>query len=158
MRWGLIGLLLYACVGYADAHSSDDAAQDIQNLYATWRTAVERSDIKGYVSLLHPKVRMLPPGAAAIDGADNYEQFLQPVFATATYEIIVEALPVISVLGDVAVAQYDYTILLHRKDPEVGVAEPGALTAQRTRSRYFDVLRRMNNGAWRVWRHSWQVM
>ena len=77
------------------------------------------------------------------------------MFAAATYEIEVESHPEITVTGDVAVAEYVYTIVLTLKNPEEQVTEPGALTANRTTSRYFDVLRKTEAG-WRVWRHTWQ--
>jgi len=128
----------------------------IEALYADYRRAVEEGDLEGYQRVLHPEVRLMPPGAPAIDTAERYGQFLQPVFATATYRIQVDRAPEVTVLGDVAVAEYDYTIHLTRKDPGVGVTEPGALTADVTSSRYFDVLRRDAAGAWRIWRHSWQ--
>ena len=100
---------------------------------------------------------MLPPGTAAVVSAEAYREFLGPVFAAATYDIEVERMPQIDVVGDIAVAEYDYTIVLNLKDSDVGVAEPGALTANRTTSRYFDVLRKNTDGRWQVWKHSWQV-
>lgn len=136
--------------------SADRAA--IDSLYADYRVAVENSDIRAYVDALHPDVRLLPPGADAIVGADDYAQFLTPVFAAANYRIEVEKMPVIEVLGDVATAEYEYVIHLDLKNPDVGVSEPGALTASRTRSRYFDVLRRRDDGKWAIWRHTWSTL
>jgi ketosteroid isomerase-like protein len=130
----------------------------IETLYAEYRKAVESSSLPGYLRVLHPDVRLLPPGAPAIDTAERYAQFLEGVFGAATYRIEVNRAPEVAVLGDVAVAEYDYTIHLTRKDPEVGVSEPGALTAPATSSRYFDVLRKDATGAWRIWRHSWQSL
>jgi len=155
MRLGILSLL---CVSlWANAKNvTDEDVRQIDALYASWRAAVEGADVQGYVAVLHPQVRLLPPGAQAINGAANYGEFLGSVFAAATYEIEVLRAPEIQVLGDVAVAEYDYTIHLHQKDPEVGVSEPGALTAAQTTSRYFDVLRK-DGGKWSVWRHSWQV-
>jgi ketosteroid isomerase-like protein len=146
-----------ACSRDAEAMRAADV-QKIEALYADYRKAVESSDIAGYRRVLHPEVRLLPPGAPAIDTAERYGQFLEPVFAAATYRIDVDRAPDVVVLGDVAVAEYDYTIHLSRKDPEVGVSEPGALTAAVTSSRYFDVLRKTDAGEWRIWRHSWQPL
>ncbi len=137
----------------AYAGSSDDVAQ-IEGLYATWRRAVEASDVQGYLGILHADVRLLPPGAAAVDGRDNYAKFLGPVFATATYKIEVHQLPQVEIVGDAAIAEYDYTIYLTLKNPDIGISEPGALTESSTTARYFDVLRR-EDGRWAVWRHSW---
>jgi ketosteroid isomerase-like protein len=150
-------MLICACTTGADNQSSQTAVKEIEALYASWRQAVESSDIDGYLRVLHPNVRLLPPGAPAIDGAQSYREFLQPVFATATYEIEIDQLQIIDVVGDTAVAEYEYTILLHRKNPDVGVTEAGALTDDRTAARYFDVLRKTSDGGWRVWRHSWQT-
>jgi ketosteroid isomerase-like protein len=155
-RLGILGLLCVAAWTNAESASDGPDVRQIKALYASWRAAVEGADVAGYVAVLHPQVRLLPPGADAINGAANYGQFLGSVFAAATYQIEVLRAPEIRVLGDVAVAEYDYTIHLHQKDPEVGVSEPGALTEARTTSRYFDVLRKQD-GKWAVWRHSWQV-
>lgn len=141
--------------------TSPDASAErrkIEILYAEYRKAVESSSIAGYLRVLHPEVRLLPPGAPAIDTARRYGEFLQAVFGAATYRIVVNRAPQVVVVGDVAVAEYDYTIHLTRKNPEVGVTEPGALTADATSSRYFDVLRKDEGGDWRIWRHTWQPL
>jgi len=136
--------------------ASDADVKAIESLYADWRTAVESSDIPGYVAGLHKHVRMLPPNAPAVQDASSYADFLKPVFEAATYKIEVESYPNITVTGDTAVAEYVYTIVLNLKDPDSGVTEPGALTANRTTSRYFDVLKKTDAG-WRVWRHTWHA-
>ncbi len=151
MRVWVVGLLLVSSQALAGDREQIDA------LYAGWRTAVETSDIDGYINSLHSDVRLLPPGAPAIVSAEAYRDFLKPVFATATYKIVVDTPPQIEIVGDMAIAEYDYTIELTLIDPDVGVSEPGALTDTRTSSRYFDVLRKNDAGEWRVWRHSWQV-
>ena len=136
--------------------STDGDAAAIRKLYADYLRAVESGDIAGYVRVLHPDVRLLPPGADAIDGAENYGRFLAPVLGSATYRIEVVREPIIDVLGDVAYAEYDYVIHLTLKNPERGISEPGALTASRTSARYLDVLRKAADGRWSVWRHAWQ--
>ena len=162
MRIGFLGIWLLASVSAGSVCAEQqpgthDEVAKIEGLYATWRDAVEKGDRQAYVSLLHPQVRMLPPGAPAIDTADSYSEFLRPVFAMATYTIEVDQAPEVEVMGDVAVAQYDYTISLNLKNPSVGVSVPGALTASQTSARYFDVLRKTDTGQWLVWRHGWQV-
>jgi uncharacterized protein (TIGR02246 family) len=163
MRWGLLALMWVAGVCVAGEGKSPGSALDvkadvkaIEALYAGWRHAVEHSNIDGYLAILHDDIRLLPPGAAALQGRDNYGKFLEPVFDTATYDIEIERLQVIEVVGDTAVAEYDYTIHLNLKNPEVAVSEPGALTESSTSARYFDVLLRTEEG-WKVWRHSWQA-
>ena len=139
-------------VAVADTSADEEA---IAALYQSWRGAVEASDIEGYLNVLRSDVRLLPPGADAIDGRDNYGRFLVPVFDTATYRIEVHRYPVVEVVGDVAIAEYDYTIHLTLKNPDVEIDEPGALTASETTARYFDVLVK-EDGRWLVWRHAWQ--
>lgn len=152
----LVSLLLSS--GQAWADSDQESVQEIDALYAGWRTAVESADIPGYVSVLHKHVRLMPPGADVIEGADAYGAFLEPVFETATYKIEVVEKPRIEVVGEMAFSEYVYTIHLSLKNPDVEVSEPGALTAARTTSRYIDVLRRNDAGQWRVWRHAWQEL
>lgn len=139
----------------APAAAPADEVARIEALFASWRAAVEASDIPGYLAVLDPEVRMLPPGGPHVDGIDAYGTFLGPVFAAARYVIHIDVPAEIHVVGDAAIAQYEYTIDLIRLDTEVEVAE-GALTADSTSARYFDVLRRNAAGEWRVWRHSWQ--
>jgi ketosteroid isomerase-like protein len=141
---------------FADADADDDVAQ-IEELYASWRDAVAAADIPSYLKGLHPDIRLMPPGAEVIAGADYYAQFLVPVFASADYRIEVISPPAVEVAGDFAVAEYTYVIHLNLKNPDQGVTEPGALTASQTSARYFDVLRK-TDGGWRVWRHTWQAL
>jgi ketosteroid isomerase-like protein len=156
-RFELLVLLMVASLtgGVALADTQADV-EAIDGLYANWRKAVESADIPGYVAVLDENVRLLPPGAEPIVGAASYAKFLEPVFAAADYRIEVVRSPVIEVYGDVALAEYEYVIHLKLKNPEVGVQQPGALTAERSAARYVDVLRRDANGRWAVYRHAWQ--
>ena len=145
-------------VPVAGASIGTDEAAAVDAVYAKWRSAVEAADIPAYVSVLHPDVRMMPPGARVLAGSNSYAAFLQPVFAAADYKIEVTQMPIIEVMGDLAVAEYEYVIHLALKNAEEGVTEPGALTASRTRARYFDVLRKTSEGNWGVWRHTWRAV
>ena len=130
----------------------------VEQVYARWRTAVENADIPAYVTALHPEVRMFPPGAPVVAGSGSYAAFLEPVFAAADYRIEVTQLPQVELVGDLAIAEYEYIIHLKLKNEKAGVTEPGALTANRTRTRYVDVLRKTPAGNWGVWRHTWSVV
>ena len=157
-RIGLVMvLLLCSSPGHTDNHADNDVAQ-IDQLYADWRAAVERADIDAYVKLLHKDVRLLPPGAPPIVSAASYREFLGPVFKAATYAFTVDSAPQIEVMGDMAYAEYTYTIELTLKDAQQDVEQSGALTDNLNKARYFDVLRRDQTGAWQVWRHAWQAM
>lgn len=161
MRIAPISMLLFTLVTIAPAFANthaDTSKSEIERLYADYRVAVESADISAYVAALHPEVRLLPPGAGAIVGADNYAGFLKPVFEAATYQIEVLQAPTIEVLGNTATAEYVYVINLALKNPSRGISEPGALTDSRTVSRYFDVLRKGDNGDWAIWRHTWSVL
>lgn len=143
-------------VGGSGESALEEAA--IQKLYADWRVAVESGDIPAYLKALHPNVRLFPPGAAPILGSAGYGEFLVPVFASATYRIDVAKLQDVRVMGDTAIAEYEYVINIDLKDAESAITQPGALTAARNRARYFDVLRKQANGSWGIWRHLWQDM
>lgn len=147
-------------VSKALGNSAETALEEaaIQKLYADWRVAVESGDIPAYLKALHPNVRLFPPGAAPIFGSAGYGDFLVPVFASATYRIDVAKLQEVRVMGDTAIAEYEYIINIDLKDPNTAITEPGALTAARNRARYFDVLRKQENGSWGIWRHLWQDM
>ncbi|NKB97355.1 MAG: DUF4440 domain-containing protein [Pseudomonadales bacterium] len=152
-------LLILVTIAPVFANTQSDSNKNaIEQLYADYRVAVENADIAAYVDALHPEVRLLPPGAGAIVGADNYAGFLKPVFEAATYHIEVVQAPTIEVLGNTATAEYVYVINLALKNPSKGISEPGALTDSRTVSRYFDVLLKGDNGNWAIWRHTWSVI
>jgi ketosteroid isomerase-like protein len=151
----VLGALTITSTSSYGSDSADQAA--VRQLYATWRTAVAEADIPTYVSLLDADVKLMPPGAADIHGASTYEGFLQPVFEAATYRIETVAPHDIEVVGDFAFARYDYIVHLSLKNPDQGVTEPGALTASRSAIKYFDVLRRQQDGGWGVWRHTWNA-
>lgn len=133
-----------------------DDTSDILALYQDWRNAVEAASIRDYVSVLAEDVRLIPPGAEPIDSAASYAAFLEPVFASADYRIEVIAPAEISVVDDIAVAEYAYIIHLTMKESASEITEPGALTASRTHARYFDVLKKDPTGNWKIWRHTWQ--
>jgi ketosteroid isomerase-like protein len=149
-------MILSACTGANNPGKSAET-EVIKQLYADYRAAVEAGSINGYISVLDPEVRLLPPGVDPIEGATNYAQFLEPVFASADYRIEVVSLPEISIEGDVATAEYEYIMHLQLKDSARGINQPGALTDQQTRSRYFDVLRKSPTGKWAIWRHTWHT-
>ena len=98
----------------------------------------------------------MPPGAPDFRGRDTYKEFLRPVFEMASYEIDPQTGFDIEILGDVAVARYDYTVRLTMKNPDAPVQE-GALTDAENKSKYFDVLRRQDDGSWKVYRHTWNA-
>lgn len=154
LRLIVVALIICFCSGVTADPATEE--QKIEKLYANWREAVHTADIPGYVAVLHPEVRLIPPGADVIEGAAHYTGFLAPVFGAATYRLEVVSPPRVTVIDDIAVAEYAYVVHLTLKDPGQAVTEAGALTASRTEARYFDVLRKNSDGNWQVWRHTWQ--
>ena len=98
-------LLFWSATSYSQTDQDEILA-----LYQGWIAAVEGSDIDAYVGGLHPDVSLRPPGVPGLDGRENYREFLGPVFDTARYEITVDVPHRITMMGDAAVVEYDYTI------------------------------------------------
>ena len=137
------------------AQEDDEHHTSIERLYASWRNAVEAGSIESYVNVLHDDISLRPPGVSGIDGKSNYATFLVPVFATASYEIQIDTPPKISVLGDTAIVEYDYTITRNVTDESAGELAPGAIQAATTSAHYIDVVTQYSKGNWRVRLHSW---
>lgn len=130
---------------------------EILALYQGWIRAVEGSDIDGYVGGLHPDVSLRPPGVPGLDGRENYREFLGPVFQTARYEITVDVPHMITMMGDAAVVEYDYTIR-RVVDTSVQADLPeGALEGEATTSHYIDIVAKDDTGAWKIRLHSWSM-
>lgn len=118
----------------------------IRALQARWNAAVEAGNIDGYVAVLDADIELMPTDAPPIRGADNYRAFLQPVFVNDTYRIEAVGPGEIVVDGDLAYARYDY--IIHRTPKD------GSQTFSTLR-KYLDVLRRQDDGSWRVYKHIW---
>jgi len=134
-----------------------DAHEKILALCRGWITAVEASDIDGYVGGLHPDVSLRPPGVPGLDGRENYREFLGPVFATARYEITIDVPHSITMMGDAAVVEYDYTIRRIVDSAAEGDLPEGALEGESTTSHYIDVVAKDDSGAWKIRLHSWSM-
>lgn len=145
-------LLFWSAISY-----SQTDRDEILALYQGWIAAVEGSDIDGYVGGLHPEVSLRPPGVPGLDGRENYRVFLGPVFDTARYEITVDVPHSITMMGDAAVVEYDYTIrrIVHASS-DADLPE-GALEGDSTTSHYIDVVAKDDSGAWKIRLHSWSM-
>ena len=130
---------------------------EILALYQGWIRAVESSNIDGYVNGLHPDVSLRPPGVPGLDGRANYREFLGPVFETARYEITIDTPHAITMMGDAAVVEYDYTILRIVDASAAADLPAGALDGASTTSHYIDVVAKDSSGAWKIRLHSWSV-
>ena len=144
--------LLLTGISNSTAASDQD---EILALYQGWIRAVESSDIDGYVGGLHPDVSLRPPGVTGLDGRDNYQTFLGPVFATARYEITVDTPHSITMMGDAAVVEYDYTIRRIVDQSADAELPEGAIEGDSTTSHYIDVVAKDPAGAWKIRLHSW---
>ena len=137
-------------------HAGSDH-EEIVALYQGWIRAVEGSDIAGYVGGLHPDVSLRPPGVTGLDGRENYREFLGPVFETARYEITIDTPHSITMMGDAAVVEYDYTIRRIADASADADLPEGALEGESTTSHYIDVVAKDDAGAWKIRLHSWSV-
>ena len=137
-------------------HAGSDH-EDILALYQGWIRAVESGDIDGYVGGLHPDVSLRPPGVLGLDGRDTYRDFLGPVFETARYEITIDTPHSITMMGDAAVVEYDYTIRRIVDASADADLPEGALQGESTTSHYIDVVAKDDSGAWKIRLHSWSM-
>ena len=137
-------------------HAGSDH-EEILALYQGWIRAVEGSDIDGYFGGLHPDVSLRPPGVPGLDGRNNYREFLGPVFETARYEITIETPHSITMMGDAALVEYDYSIRrIVDASADTDLPE-GALEGESTTSHYIDVVAKDDAGAWKIRLHSWSM-
>ena len=151
-----IGLAL-SILTWTQAVNADADETEILALYQGWIQAVEGSDIDAYVGGLHPDISLRPPGVAGLDGRENYRAFLGPVFETARYEITVDVPHSITMMGDAAVVEYDYTIRrIVDQDADAALPE-GALEGESTTSHYIDVVAKDDTGTWKIRLHSWSM-
>ena len=151
-----IGLAL-SILTWTQAVNADADETEILALYQGWIQAVEGSDIDAYVGGLHPDISLRPPGVTGLDGRENYRAFLGPVFETARYEITVDVPHSITMMGDAAVVEYDYTIRrIVDQDADAALPE-GALEGESTPSHYIDVVPKDDTGAWKIRLHSWSM-
>ena len=136
------------------SHGNDDE-KAILALYDDWKVSVESGDIEGYIRGLHSDISLRPPGAQGLDGRDNYRRFLQPVFKNTRYEIIIKKAPNVSLIGNTAIVEYDYTVHRHTDSTADTKLPDGALVAETTTSHYIDVVTKDSEGLWLVRLHSW---
>ena len=128
----------------------------IKKLYETWHEAVESSNIDGYINSLDKNITLIPPGGPVISGAENYREFLGPVFESATYKIQ-DGEYDIEVIGDIAIVRSRQTVYLTFKDNANKIQSDGALQDNITTSDYLDVLKRQEDGSWKCLVHTWQL-
>ena len=151
------GLLALCTLTVTPITHADSDHEEILTLYQGWIRAVQGSDIEGYVNVLHPDVSLRPPGVTGLDGRENYRVFLGPVFETARYEITVDVPHSITMMGNAAVVEYDYTIKrIVDANAVVGLPD-GALEGESTTSHYIDVVAKDDSGAWKIRLHSWSM-
>jgi len=127
-------------------NDSADDKRAIQELYETRNVAVHSGDRDAYVATLDEDVRMVPPGAEDVIGRDAYAEFLIPVMEEGKFEIVPRGDLEITVLGDIALSRYDYIVKVY---------EDGAETQESTDMKYSDVLRRQEDGTWKILLHMW---
>ena len=129
----------------------------VQNVYKIWNAAVEAGDREGYLSILDDDIRMVPSGAPDIYGIEAYAEFLISVFANAQYKIThLSEHDVEFISRDTAVVRYDYIIdVTLGQGVEVITDSKAALDQLTNNIKYQDILRRQEDGSWKVLRHMW---
>jgi len=135
----------------------NDNNASIKKLYETWHSAVESSNIDGYINSLDKNITLIPPGGPIISGAENYREFLGPVFKSATYKIQ-DGEYDIEVIGDIAIVRSRQTVYLTFKDNANQIQSEGALQDNITTSDYLDILKRQEDGSWKCLVHTWQLV
>ena len=135
----------------------NDNNASIKKLYETWHSAVESSNIDGYINSLDKNITLIPPGGPIISGAENYKEFLGPVFKSATYKIQ-DGEYDIEVIGDIAIVRSRQTVYLTFKDNANQIQSEGALQDNITTSDYLDILKRQEDGSWKCLVHTWQLV
>lgn len=140
----ICSLLLLGAAPLAADPEADVVA--IRALQAAWNQAVEAGDIPGYLAVLDADVELLPTDAPPIRGRDHYGQFLGPVFEQDSFEIEVVDPGTVEVDGDLAYARYDYVIHRMPKGSDERIS---------SLRKFVDVLRRQEDGSWRVLKHIW---
>ena len=151
-------LIILSYTVFLKAESISSYNQDnssIKKLYETWHKAVESSNIDGYINSLDKNITLIPPGGPVISGAENYREFLGPVFKSATYKIE-DGEYDIEVIGDIAIVRSRQTVYLTFKDNANQIQSEGALQDNITTSDYLDILKRQEDGSWKCLVHTWQ--
>ena len=111
---------------------------------------------QGYINSLDKNITLIPPGGPIISGAENYREFLGPVFESATYKIQ-DGEYDIEVIGDIAIVRSRQTVYLTFKDNANKIQSDGALQDKITTSDYLDILKRQEDGSWKCLVHTWQL-
>ena len=149
----LLGVTFLIQLSFA---TEEKEIEEIEALYLKWKIAVETSDIDSYLSNLHEDIRLRPPAGDPVDGIESYRRFLGPVFSSATYKIQVDRPPVVTIFGNNAIAEYDYTIQRSVLKNASVMLEKGAITESVSPSSYVDFLRKRDDGSWSVYLHTWR--
>ncbi len=153
-------LIILSYTVFLKAENISNNNQDntsIKKLYETWHKAVESSNIDGYINSLDKNITLIPPGGPVISGAENYREFLGPVFKSATYKIQ-DGEYDIEVIGDIAIVRSRQTVYLTFKDSANHIQSEGALQDNITTSDYLDILKRQEDGSWKCLVHTWQLV
>ena len=144
-------LLLAGCQQPTTSTASDSFSEEaditaIRQLQSDWNIAVEAGSVDGYAAVLDDDIELLPTDAEPINGVGNYRAMLNGVFSSEDFKVEVMAPSVIEVDGDRAYARYDY--IIHR-------TPKGSTETVSSYRKFLDVMRRQDDGSWRVYKHIW---
>ena len=76
----LLGILVLSLLFFSNVnathHERNTDLIKIEELYKNWNSAVEASNIDGYIASLDKNITLLPPGGPILNGKENYKKFL----------------------------------------------------------------------------------
>ena len=145
-------LFLAACqppaapTAVAVSHDEEADIAAIRQLQDDWNRAVEAGSVDGYAAVLDDDIELLPTDAAPINGVENYRAMLDGVFSTDTFKIEIVDPSSVEVDGDIGWSRYGY--IIHR-------TPKGSTETVSSYRKFMDVMRRQDDGSWRVYKHIW---
>ena len=103
-------------------------------------------DSEAYLTHFTDDIVLLPPDRAAISGKTAALSFYETAFEGIVGLRLDYTEPSIEISGDLAVRRYEGTAYLKFKDSPDEVV---------VRNKYLDVLKRQDNGLWKISIHTW---
>lgn len=136
-------LLLNACGKTALDDSSEK--QQIKKNFENWLKGVERGDVDDYFNYITDDFIFLGPGAKPVDDPDSLRAFLDRFLSANDFTMPQWTSEEIEIRDDLAIHRYSAVAYIKPKSG-TGVVESDR--------KYLDVLKKNENGQWKVYLHS----